>query len=109
MPMLTTIRNSPTWRRASPSARALYVEMCMISLETQSQTVVLSCRRAAHLLGCARDTAHKLLRELESIGAIQKGESLQGNASSWVMVEMQEFAPTPVALIATSMSAFRSQ
>jgi DNA-binding transcriptional MocR family regulator len=61
---------SPAWRALSCVARCAYLEVASGFNGTNNGSIRMSVRELAALLGTAKDTANKALRELEDAGFI---------------------------------------
>ena len=63
--------DSMAWHRLSPLARAAYIEVARLYNGTNNGSIAMSSRRLAGLVPCNKDTAAKVLRELEDAGFIE--------------------------------------
>ncbi len=64
--------NTPAWRRSSPAARALYIEVCQRHNGTNNGRISFSVREAAEALGFTKNTASKFFLELQDKGFLVK-------------------------------------
>lgn len=64
------VMRSPAWVATSPEARVLYLELRLQYSPTKQESVFLSSRHAAKLLGFGRNKAARCARELEHYGFV---------------------------------------
>jgi hypothetical protein len=62
--------DSEAWHRLSSSARAGYIELARLYKGVNNGNLAMSARRLAKLIPCNKDTAARVLNELESEGFI---------------------------------------
>jgi hypothetical protein len=65
------VGTSEAWRRASPVARALLVEVAFLYFGSNNGRLGLSARQGAERLGCSKDTAARCFRELQDRGILE--------------------------------------
>lgn len=84
--------DSEAYRHASPTARALLVELYRLYNSSNNGQLFLSAREAAKRLAVSKNFAHRALRELQHLGFIALArpgsfDSKGGHAAKWRLTE----------------------
>ena len=91
--------NHVSWRKLHPGARVIYIELRNRFNGINNGEISLSCREAAGVALCGKDTARRHLNQLIEHGFIKiasKGYFRNRHASTWILTneDLYDTGPT---------------